>query len=111
MPFLCSVRLSAPSPSSLRKGSIALKAGTRDDGPRGPTASCETAVRSAPGRSTECGVYKGFAPKRKRNALALVPAAVSAQPLFLLSLGPGVTRRNALAHAVALLLSRGAALS
>src|SRR5215203_2850841 len=43
MPFLCSVRLSAPSPSSLRKGSIALKAGTRDNGPLGPTAFCPEA--------------------------------------------------------------------
>src|SRR6185503_6459897 len=57
---------------ALRKGSIALKAGTRDAGPPGPTAfgpcRLSAAVRSAPGRSTECAFYRVFRQKRKLSA-------------------------------------------
>src|SRR6185369_1901942 len=65
MPFLCWSVFWRQALRALRKGSIALKAETRDAGPSGPTGSCETAVRSASSQSTECAFYRVFSAERK----------------------------------------------
>src|SRR5262245_53066720 len=58
--------LSPSSPSERLDRSEGGNTGRRTQKVLPLLAKREAAVRSAPGRSTECGGYKGFQPKRKR---------------------------------------------
>src|SRR2546421_487072 len=61
VPFLCHVRVAAPSPSSPRKGSNALKAETRDAGPEVlPRVRTTRSSVQLPAGITERSGYKRF---------------------------------------------------
>src|SRR5579862_8778456 len=101
MAALSSFAMLAPGAKPLEpfgKGSNALKAGTPDAGPLGPTASLEAAVRSAPGRGErKPEIYAASRETQAERAATLKRPARSALRL-LNELGKPHCKLDGLAH-------------
>src|SRR5579864_7670879 len=81
--FVALARLGAKPLEPFGKGSNALKAGTPDAGPEGPTVpgafGADTAVRSAPGRDRAEGGLIRAAGEERQGYVALLPRAAPAR--------------------------------